>query len=261
MHNIGRTVRETYENNYEADYEQAGGYQQEFEANGSPYAQPSSNEFENAWSNEYEADAQEMYESGESPFSEMMELEMASELLEVQNEAELDQFIGKLIKRAAPQGARNFLQSKGGRMLGGVLKKVAKVALPLAGRVVGGFFGGPIGAKIGGNIGQFATRAFGLELEGLSAEDQEFAVSKAVVRFAGAAARNVQSDSKTRVQPAAAVRAGVVKAARRYATGLLNPMPGSYKITSDKGVYDHRDYESGNDGWVRQEQGMPVQEF
>ncbi len=261
MHNIGRTVRETYENNYEADHEHADSYQQEYENDGGAYPQQFANEFENSWSNEYEVEAQEMYESGESPFSEMMELELASELLEVQQEAELDQFIGKLMKRAAPQGARNFVQSKGGRMLGGVLKKVAKFALPMAGRVVGGFFGGPIGAKIGGNIGQFATRAFGLELEGLSAEDQEFAVSKALVRFAGAAARNVQADSKTRVQPAVAVRAGVVNAARRYATGLLNPMPGSYKMNSDKGVYDHRDYESGNDPWVRQEQGIPVQEF
>lgn len=258
MHNIGRTVRETYEMNYETDHEHPDGNQSEFAASNGGNTLELYNEFENIWGNEYEANT---YQMGESPFDEMTENELASELLEVQSEEELDQFLGRLIKRASPQGARNFGQSKGGRMLGGVLKKVAKFALPMAGRVVGGFFGGPVGAKIGGNIGQFTTRAFGLELEGLSAEDQEFELSKALVRFSGSAARNVQTDSKAFVQPQNAVRKGVVTAAKRFMPGLLNPMPGAYRSNADKGVYNHRDYEVNTNQWGQQGSGANMQEF
>ena len=181
MHDIGRTVREAYETDYEQTHEHA------FEMQEAQIIQ----EYENTWAyeNNFEAD----FETDESsPFHETMEMELATELLEIQTEEELDQFLGKLIKRAVP-GVRNFMQSNAGRALGGVLKRVAKHALPIAGKVVGGMFGGPIGAKIGGGIGGFATRAFGLELEGLSAEDQEFELSKAFVRFAGAAAKSVKS--------------------------------------------------------------------
>lgn len=247
MHDIGRTVKEMYE----ADHEH--GFNTEYEMTNEAYGlQP---EFSDEWSQEYAQEADQesaLYGEIASPFNEMQEMELASELLEIQTEEELDQFLGKLIKRVAPQGVRNFFNSKAGSMLGGVLKQVAKRALPLAGRVVGGMFGGPIGAKIGGGVGRFASRAFGLELEGLSPEDQEFALSRAFVRFAGSAARNVQSDSKSRVQPSQAVRAGVVKAAHRFAPGLLVPMPGRYQANRHKGVYNHKDYED-NRGYTSQE--------
>lgn len=241
MHDIGRTVRETYETNYEQDHEHP------FQAEATDYAVQ---EYENPWANESDY---ELYEG--VTFNEQMEMELATELLEVQTEEELDQFLGKLIRRAAPQGVRNFLQSNAGRALGGVLKRVAKHALPIAGKVVGGMFGGPLGAKIGGGIGKFATRAFGLELEGLSAEDQEFELSKAFVRFAATAARGVQADPKARSQPKNAVKAGIIRAARVHAPGLLVPMPGAYRATRDEGVYDHRNYES----WEMQGSGQ--QEF
>ncbi|HOY04650.1 MAG TPA: hypothetical protein PLO67_04565 [Saprospiraceae bacterium] len=249
MHNIGRTVRETYETNYETNFEN------EHEHGQSEFETDTSGEFEDNWSREYETDEYEMYESAgsNSPFNEMTEMELASELLEVQNEEEFRRFLGKLTSKAAPQGApRNFGQSGAGKMLGGVLKRIAKTALPLAGRIAGGFFGGPIGAKIGSTVGNFASKAFGLELEGLSPEDKEFALSQALVRFSGAAARNVQSDPKARNKPAQAVREGVVRAAQQYAPGLLNPMPGAYRKIRNKGVYDHRDYETTG-GYVAQE--------
>ncbi len=243
MHDIGRTVREAYETDYEQMHEHSNEMHE-----GSTLQ-----EYENPWGNEFAYES--TFEVDEtSPFNEMMELELATELLEVQSEEELDQFLGKLIKRAVP-GVRNFMQSNAGRALGGVLKRVAKHALPIAGKVVGGMFGGPIGAKIGGGIGRFASRAFGLELEGLSAEDQEFELSKAFVRFAGAAAKSVKNDPKTRVQPKMAVRNGVIKAAKVFAPGLLVPMPGAYRANRDTRVYDHRDYET----WETSGTGM--QEF
>src|SRR6266481_4452691 len=66
------------------------------------------------------------------PLHEQEELELASELLEVQSEDELEQFLGKLVKRAA-RGVSNFARSSTGRALGGILKNVAQRALPMVG--------------------------------------------------------------------------------------------------------------------------------
>src|SRR4030066_2380924 len=70
----------------------------------------------------------------EMPLHETLEMELASELLSVTNEQELDQFIGRLVKRAG-----RFLKSPVGRALGGVLKSVAKKALPIVGGAIGSF--------------------------------------------------------------------------------------------------------------------------
>src|SRR5215470_18756434 len=78
-------------------------------------------------------------ETQELPLQESLEMELASELLEVTNEEELDRFLGSLIGRAA-KGLGRIVRSPIGHALGGVLKRVAKVALPLAGKAVGGFF-------------------------------------------------------------------------------------------------------------------------
>ncbi|HSR11927.1 MAG TPA: hypothetical protein VLS90_10840 [Thermodesulfobacteriota bacterium] len=46
-----------------------------------------------------------------------------------------------------------------------------------------------MGAAIGSQAASWAGKVFGLEVEGLSPEDQEFKVSKPFVRFAAAARR------------------------------------------------------------------------
>src|SRR6266508_2088562 len=65
----------------------------------------------------------ELGETGEteSPFSEMQELALASELLEVSSEAELEQFLGGLFNKVAG-AASQFARSDTGRALGGILK-------------------------------------------------------------------------------------------------------------------------------------------
>ncbi len=68
----------------------------------------------------------------ETPFSEEEEPALASELSEVATGAELDRFIGKFCRLAG-----RFLRGPAGRFLGGALKRVAKVALPITGRVGG----------------------------------------------------------------------------------------------------------------------------
>src|SRR5262245_3766691 len=66
---------------------------------------------------------------GEAVLTEADEVELATELLEVSDEAELDQFLGNLIKRAGGAVGK-FVSSPVGQAIGGVLKAAAKKALP-----------------------------------------------------------------------------------------------------------------------------------
>ncbi|MCZ7555778.1 MAG: hypothetical protein M5R41_05175 [Bacteroidia bacterium] len=173
--------------------------------------------FEFEFDNEYYGET-----DTESPFSEVEEMELASELLEITDEAELDQFLGKLIKRVG-RGVGKFVKSPVGKALGGVLKSAAKSALPIAGSALGGFFGGPIGASIGGKLASAATNLFEMEVAGMSQEDQEFEVARRFVKFAGATTKNALSSP--RPSPAA-VTSAVQAAAKRYIPGLVRQQLG-----------------------------------
>jgi len=179
-------------------------------------------------------------------FDEEQELELASDLLAVGSEADLDQFLGRLIGRAG-----QAVRSPTARAVGGYLKGAARQALPAiggwvgdqagtaiggrvggaldrrlggtAGRDVGRAAGGAAGRRLGAQAGAAAGRLFGLELEGLSGEDQEFEVARHFVRFAGATVRNAATAPATS-DPAAAARAAAIAAAERHAPGLLRPL-------------------------------------
>jgi len=155
----------------------------------------------------------------EAVFDESMEMELADELLTVTGEAELDRFLGNLIRRAGRTLGR-FVTSPVGRALGGILKGAARRALPIVGGALGGAFGGPAGGALGSRLASTAGQVFGLELEGLSPEDQEFEVARRFVRFAGSAVR--RAAAAPRNMPAqAAARSAATAAARRHAPGLL----------------------------------------
>ena len=70
-----------------------------------------------------------------------------------------------------------------------------------------------VGGAIGSKLAAAAGNLFGLELEGMSPEDQEFEVARRFVRFAGAAARNARRSRNP--------RAALTAAARRFAPGFL----------------------------------------
>ena len=95
MHNIDRMGLET---SWET-----GSYEDEF-----------SDEDEYESSGEYEF---EFEEEGEGVFDEAEEMELAAELLEIQDEEELDLFLGKLIKRASSK-IRKAIKSPIGRTPG-----------------------------------------------------------------------------------------------------------------------------------------------
>jgi hypothetical protein len=159
-----------------------------------------------------------------SPFNEAQELELASELLEVTSESELEQFLGGILSSAAG-AARRFVRSDTGRALGGILKDAARQALPIVGRAVGQWAAPGTNGRAGAQIATQAGKLFGLELEGLSAEDREFEVARQFVRFAGAAGRAACQLPQT-VPATEAARAAAADAARVYAPGLLPRLQG-----------------------------------
>lgn len=172
----------------------------------------------------------EQFEYGETAewgevFSEAELMEVATELLEVRDEAELDRFLGNLIKRAG-SAIGKVVKSPVGQAIGGILKGAAKKALPIAGAALGSWVGGPIGAKIGSGLANAAGKALGLELEALSAEDREFEGAKQFVRFAGEAVKNAATASPT-ANLRAVANAAAAAAARKFAPGLLTGAAGA----------------------------------
>lgn len=198
MHDLDRTQ------NYESDY----------------------GEFEFEFDTEGEGEGEFGYE-GESVFDEVEEMEFAAQLLEITDEAELDQFLGNLIKKAGG-AARAFIKSPVGKQLGGILKGAAKKALPVVGSALGNLVAPGIGGAIGGKLASGLGSAFGLELEGLSPQDQEFEVARSFVRLAGDAAKNAASSaaSATGASAQQAAKSAFIKAAQKHAPGLIKQAGG-----------------------------------
>ena len=155
----------------------------------------------------------------ESPIAEVEQNELAAGLLEVTNEDELDQFLGDVLKKVA-KSAGKVLSSPVGNSLKGILRNVAKKALPIAGGALGTFFGGPAGGAIGSKLASFAGNAFGLEVEGLSPQDRDFEIARQYVKLASSAAHNALVAPPT-AAPQQIARRAVEQAAARFAPGLL----------------------------------------
>jgi hypothetical protein len=158
-------------------------------------------------------------EAPEGEFSDNRELALAGELLEINSEDELDQFLGKLVSSAVSAG-RAFVKSDAGRAVGGLLKTAAKKALPQIGQAVGDYFVPGAGGAAGAKAGAFVGKALGLELEGLSGEDRQFEVSRAFVRFADEVARSAAAAPRS-VPPAVAASRAASTAAAHHLPGLV----------------------------------------
>jgi hypothetical protein len=152
--------------------------------------------------------------------SDSAEMELAAEFLEIGDEAELDRFLGDLVDGIGSTLGK-IVNSPLGQAVGGILKNVAKTALPIAGGALGGFVGGPVGAMIGSNLASVAGSALGLELEGLSPEDREFEACKQFIRFAGQTAANA-FQAPPNADPESVAHHAAVEAARAHAPGLMN---------------------------------------
>ena len=153
----------------------------------------------------------ELTDEMDAPFSEVEEMELAAELLAVNSEEELDQFIGKLLKKAW-RGVRKIA-----RPFGSVLKSVAKKALPFVGGALGSFIPIPgVGAAVGTALGSAVGNALEAEFEGLDSEDQEYEMARRFVRIAGTAAQQL-ADSPAAAGSPEAMQSAILNATRRHA--------------------------------------------
>jgi len=174
----------------------------------------------------FQRDEFEFQEFGQGEISEQEEIQLAHELLAVNNELELEQFLGDFLKKAVSTVSQ-IAQSPIGQAIGGVLKGVAKKALPLAGSALGGYIGGPLGAKIGSGIANAAGKALGLQTEMQEAGELEFDGAQRFVRLAADTARNAVAAAQSGVDPRKAAQTAAIAAASRIAPGLLTGVTGA----------------------------------
>jgi hypothetical protein len=151
-----------------------------------------------------ESEAEQEGETGEV-FDEADVAELASRLLDVSNEAEFDRLLGGMISHAAQQ-VGGELSAPLGQALGGLLKSLAKQALP------------PTETALGGGVAPQA-HMLGTELEGLGEAEAEFECAKQFVRLAGETVRNAVESAPLGI-PAHVAEAAVTTAAKVYAPAL-----------------------------------------
>jgi uncharacterized protein (DUF697 family) len=153
-----------------------------------------------------------------SPLNQAQEVELATELLEISNEQELEQFLGNLF-RAVAWGVGGAIRSPVGKALGVALKGVARKALPMVGGALGSMVAPGIGTALGSKLGSAASGLFEVELGELSNEQAEFEVARKLVNLAASAAQHAALAPRT-ADPRTVVRIALTKAARVHAPGL-----------------------------------------
>ncbi|MFU2486293.1 hypothetical protein [Thauera sp. WH-1] len=159
--------------------------------------------------------------SADEAVADLGDLELAAELLDLRSEAEFDGFLHRLLATAGAAGATCLSPPLSGA-LAGTLRAAAKRALPAMARLAHGRAVGEGSPPV-----TESAHYFGLELEGLSPEDQEFELARSFVRFARDAVRHVAGASRRTRSALRALRSGVLQAASHHAPGLLPALVGS----------------------------------
>ncbi len=154
----------------------------------------------------------------ENTFSEAEEMALAMELLSVASEAELEQFLGSVFKKAW-SGIKKVgsVVAKVAKPLGGVLKGIAKQALPFVGGALGSMIPIPgVGTMIGRAAGTALSNALEMEAEGMDPEQAEFEMARKFVRIAGTAAQQAAQGAGSPDD----VREAVLAALRQHVPGI-----------------------------------------
>jgi hypothetical protein len=128
-----------------------------------------------------------------------------------------------------------------------MLKGLAKKYLPLAGAALGNMVVPGLGGLAGSQLSSAAGRAFGLELEGLSPEDQEFEVNRRYVRTAEEAVKQAMNAPST-LPPQDIAKQALIKAAQIHAPGL---MTGAQSGVQSGYSQAPRHYRSHSGRWIR----------
>lgn len=130
--------------------------------------------------------------------------EEATELLEVARGPGLPALLARLLRRAAHEAGSAMSPGVEGELVR-LLQRAARVALPAMNTA-------------STDVSVQAGRFFGIELEGLSPEDQEFETARRFVQLAEAAAGHAALASP-RLPPAIAAWLAAARAAKRCAPG------------------------------------------
>lgn len=181
-------------------------------------------------------DEGEFFQEGEN---EEQETQLAADLLGVSNEDELDHFLGNLMKRAG-RAAKGVLRTAAGQQLKTLLRATARKALPIAGRAVGTYFAGARGGEALSRLSTAGGRLFGLEIEGLSPEDQEMTIARRYVRLAQDATRRTAAHAHSLRNPRHIARGAFAAAARRHAPGLMGTLSAATAIPGRGGRWIRR---------------------
>jgi uncharacterized protein (DUF697 family) len=155
--------------------------------------------------------------SGVDNLSEAQELELASTLLEVDTDSEFGGALNNTVSSIA-SALGVTVPPAVSHTLGSVLQRMVKEAVPGERLARGGAL---LGSHTDSQLASAASHLFGLELEGLSPEDQEFEFARRVVRFAAEALNNAAAQTKRAASPHAHAHKAVAEAARRLAPGVL----------------------------------------
>jgi hypothetical protein len=150
-----------------------------------------------------------------SPFSDPEKMELALELLEVRSDAELEQFLGDL-SRKAWRGIKS-VGSKVIEPLGGLLQTFAKRAMPFVATAAGTAFGGPAGGPTAGKLGSLVSQTLRAEVAGLAAAERDLEKCRQFVRLAGKAVRAAAS-APSGVNPIAVAQNSLVDWAKEKRT-------------------------------------------
>jgi hypothetical protein len=132
--------------------------------------------------------------------------EAATELLEAAGRPALPAMLARLMRHAAHAAGQTIDRAVEGELVR-LLQRAAHIALPAPGIAAG-------------DSGTQASRFFGIELEGLSPEDQEFESARRFIQFVEAAAAQAAAGSQ-RLPPTVAAWLAASRAAKRFAPGWL----------------------------------------
>ncbi len=177
-------------------------------------------------------------------FNEEEHANLASSLMEVNSEEELEYFLGDVISGAA-SAVGKFINSPTGQALGSGLKDVAKTLLPVAGQALGTYVGGGTGGQIGGALGSAAAGMFEME-----SGEQEWEAASTFVKLAGDAAKNAAEMPPG--DPTTVAKTAIIEAAKVHAPHILPVLTGmAHGQHPGQGACGHHHHHHQQGQWYR----------
>jgi len=166
-----------------------------------------------------------------SVLNEDQNIHLASRLMDVNSEEELEYFLADTISDVA-NAAGKFISSPTGQALGSALKDVAKKVLPAALEAVGTRYGGAPGGVIAKAVGTAITDQFEVE-----PEEAEWEAANNFVKLATEAIKNA-AEAPPGADPHAIAKRAIIEAAKIHAPGLVAPLT-SASVGMDRPSYRH----------------------